>query len=142
MAQPTIINNYAWQNVSIILSPFGIIDRVTEISYESDMVTTANFASGNQPFGLGTGNVSYKGSITMYQDQWFEILTQFPNIIGSLGFELAVTVIPTANSPITTAFTDTLYNIVLNKTGMTTKQGDTHIMITIPFIHFGQTQFM
>lgn len=141
MAQQTVVNGYTWQNVSVVLSPFGVTDLVTEITYDSDMVTVANFAAGNQAQLLGTGNVSYKGSITMYQDQWNEVLTDFPNIIGSLGFDIAITVTPTANSPILTTFTDTLYNVVLNRTGMTTKQGDTHIMITLPFIYFAQTQF-
>ena len=141
MAQQTIVNGYTWQNVSVVISPFGITDLITEITYDSEMVTTPNYAAGNQPRLLGNGNVSYKGTLTMYQDQWNEVLSTYPNLIGSLGVDIAVTVIPTDNSPITTPFTDTLYNVVFNKTGMTSKQGDTHIMISLPFVFFGLEQF-
>ncbi len=135
-----VINNIVWSNVSVTFLN-NIWDLTTKISYKRTGNHKPNYAAGQEPVGYGRGNYTYTASIEMYQEQWEEIYALTAGNPQALNIgNIAITVLPTLES-LVSPFTDTLYNCVFLEDDLSTSQGDTKIMITIPLMISGFSRF-
>lgn len=140
MAQ-IVINNIVWENVSVTMLG-SINDLVTKIEYKRTGNHVTNYAAGSEPIGIGKGKYTYTASIEMYQEAWQAIYAASGgNPLSLLPFDIAISVLPTEDSPILFPYTDTLYNCVFLEDGMTTQANDTKIMINIPLLITGFSRF-
>lgn len=136
-----VINNIVWENVSVVMLG-DVNDYVTKIEYKRTGNHKVNYGPGSEPIGIGKGQWTYTGSITMYMEAWQQISLAAGGAPQSLlPFNIAITVTPTVDSPIVFPYTDTLYNCVFLEDGMTTSSGDTKVEITIPLLLTGISKF-
>lgn len=138
MATTALINgvNYSWANVSLIL--FGVpIVGITNITYKKKQKKDNNYGFGTEPVSRGYGNSEYEASITLYQDEWKQIISHAPN--GD------PTLIPMFNISVVfggtniTAHKDTLLACEFTEDSLTAAQGDTKLLVTLPLIVGGIT---
>jgi len=130
----------AWQNVAITLLG-SQIQGVTKIDYKRTGAHTPNYGAGNEPIAYGYGNYTYTASIEMYLEEWKRISIAAAGKPQSLApFSISITVSPTDDS-IVFPYTDTLYNCKFLEDGISTSQGDTKIMVTIPLMISGFARF-
>lgn len=136
-----IVNNIVWANFSVIMFQ-SVNDKVTEITYDLETENKEFYGVQQNPIGLIRGKQKYKGTISMYIENWQIISNACNNQPQSIApFDMIITVEPTLKSPIPTPFTDTLHMCVFTKEGLTTRQGETSVIVTIPFIFYSWNRF-
>jgi len=65
-ANVTVGNKIGWGNVKVALFGRQVIG-ITAISYKKKSEKELLYGAGREPLGVGIGNNSYEGSITMYR---------------------------------------------------------------------------
>lgn len=122
--------NYSWKNVTLVL--FGVpITGITKISYTTKQEKANNYGSGSMPVSRGYGNTEYEGSIEIYRDEWVKIIVAS----GGRPLEIPPFDIPVVFGPArATAGTDILQMCEFLEDPLSTSQGDTKILLTIPLI--------
>ena len=133
MGATALINgvNYSWANVTLIL--FGVpVVGITNITYKKKQKKDNNYGFGTEPISRGYGNSEYEASITLYQDEWKQIVANAPNGDPTLipMFNISV-VFGGAN---VTAHKDTLQACEFTEDSLTAAQGDTKLLVTLPLI--------
>lgn len=136
MATPLINGvNYSWANIT--LSLFGIpVKGITKIEYKRKQTKENNYGAGSEPVSRGYGNVEYEGSIDIYLDEWKAICKAAPS-----GDALAISpfnVDITYGLTRATAIVDRLQMVEFMEDPLSTSQGDTKIVVTIPLIIGGK----
>lgn len=132
-----LINGIAVVWADIQVSFLGTpLTGVTAISYTEKQEKTNNYGIGNKPVSRGYGRKTYEGSITMLAEEWKSILAAAPG--GSLNnlpfFDLTFTF---ANQ-IGVYMNVTLKAVDFTESSFDSKEGDTMIPITMPFIYADQ----
>jgi hypothetical protein len=131
---PTLINGVAvvWSDIQI---PFlGVpLTGVTAISWSEKQEKTNNYGIGNKPVSRGYGRIAYEGSITLLAEEWRNIIAAAP--LGSINkipfFDLPILFV----SPLTgLQMKVTLKAVDFTDASFDSKEGDTMIPITMPFI--------
>lgn len=130
----------AWENVNIVILG-SVIQGVTKIDYKRTGNHTTNYGAGSEPISYGYGQYKYQASIEMYLEEWKRInLAANGNPLSLAPFNISITVSPTDDS-VVFPYTDTLYNVKFMEEGMTTTYGDTKVLVTIPLMISGFSQF-
>lgn len=124
---------YSWSNIAISLlgTPFT---GVTKIEYSRKQKMDPKYGIGIEPIGIGYGNATYEGSITMYLDTWQLITNAAPNGQPTLipFFNITVDCGNFVNGSIPLAFKDTLWNCQFMAEPFTASQDETGMTVTIP----------
>lgn len=130
---PTLINGVSavWTDIQV---PFlGVpLTGVTAISWSEKQDKTNNYGIGSKPVSRGYGRKTYEGSITLLAEEYKNILAAAPN--GSIAD------IPFFDLPILFINAQGLYMkyvlkaVDFTESGIDTKEGDTMIPVTLPFI--------
>jgi hypothetical protein len=127
--------NYSWANIT--LSLFGVpVKGITKIDYNRKQTKENNYGAGAEPISRGYGNIEYEGSIDLYLDEWKAICKSAPS-----GDPLAIApfnVIITYGVNRATAIVDTLQMVEFMEDPLSTSQGDTKIVVTIPLVIGGK----
>lgn len=132
-AKTPIINgiNYAWANISLILFQTPVIG-IVGIDYRIKQDKKNNYGAGVQPVSRAYGNYEYEGSIELYLDTWKSIIASSPNrdplLIGP--FDIPVTF--AGNGVLTSK--DVLRAVEFMENPLSSKSGDTKIIVKIPLI--------
>ena len=132
MATPLINGiNYSWANISFVL--FGIpVIGITKIEYKRKMKKENNYGSGQQPVSRGYGNYEYEGSIEIYVDEWKRIIAASPGRDPLLIAPFDVPVVYGGSR--VSADKDVLRSVEFMEDPLSTSQGDTKLLVTIPLI--------
>ena len=70
--------SYSWSNVKFNL--FGVpVVGIAEISYDVTQKKENIYGAGYDPVSRGYGNREYKGSITIYREEWVRIINAATN---------------------------------------------------------------
>jgi hypothetical protein len=131
--------NYSWANLTNIA--FGVpVVGIKAISYSRKQVTENNYGFGQEPTSIGYGNITYEGKITVYKDWWQSVINAAPNKdpfqIAPFDWTIAFANFQTgAQVPV---ITETLRNVRFMEDNLNANQGDTALMIDIPFIWAGK----
>lgn len=123
--------NYSWANVSLTL--FGVpVTGITKIDYKRKQIKENNYGAGSQPVSRGYGNYEYEGSIEVYLDEWKRIVAASPNRDPLLiaPFDIQVVFGGTGVA----VDKDVLRSVEFMEDPLTTSQGDTKIVVSIPLI--------
>ena len=127
--------NRGWGDILLVL--FGIpVVGITEISYKDKQNKENQYGAGNEPVSRGYGKIEYEASLTLYREEWEAIIQASPDKKPRKipPFEIQVLLLPTGGGQ---AATDVLKNVEFLEDDMSSKQGDTSIMVTIPLIIAG-----
>lgn len=123
--------NWAWGSLQCIA--FGVpVTGITAINYKIKQEKTLNYGAGLEPVSVGFGNISYdEGSITVYRDWWQSVINASPekSPLKIAPFDWTILFGIDAVNP--TA--ETLKNVMFLEDGLDANQGDTKLLITIPF---------
>lgn len=133
--------NYSWANVKLVL--FGIpVVGITKISYGKKQEKVNNYGAGSEPVSRGYGRIEYEASIEIYKDEWQRIINAAPNN-DPLNISPFTVTILYGNIPgqggIVLPMKDTLYNCEFNEDPLSTSEGETKILLTIPMTIAGIT---
>jgi len=135
MASGLINNiNYSWADIKFVV--FGVpVVGITEIEYGKDLKVDSNYGMGQEPISYGYGNNTYKASITVYKDWWMSVIAAAPNRDPTQipPFDIQIVY----GSSRVTASLDVLLSAVFTADALSTKQGDTKVMIKIPLVIAG-----
>jgi len=121
--------NYSWSNVSLVL--FGVpVVGITKIEYKAKQKKDDNYGFGVEPISRGYGNKEYDAKITLYKDEWNNIIAAAPNRdpLAIPFFDIQVSF----GGSRVTASTDVLLSCEFLEDPFTVGQGDTKIMIELP----------
>lgn len=130
---PTLINGVAmvWSDIQI---PFlgTPLTGVTEINFSEKQEKTNNYGIGNKPVSRGAGRITYEGSITMLAEEWRSIVAAAPggSILQIPFFDLPVLYVNSTGLYMKT----TLKAVEFTESNFASKEGDSMIPITMPFI--------
>lgn len=130
---PALVNgiNYSWVNITFNL--FGVpVTGITKIEYKRSQKKDNNYGAGSQPVSRGYGNYEYEGSIELYTDEWKRIIAASPNRdpLSIPPFDIQVVF---AGAGIA-ADKDVLRAVEFKEDPLSSSQGDTKILCTIPLI--------
>jgi len=128
---PPMINGrlYGWSDISF--APMGIpIAGILAINYKDSQVIDAVMAGGNRANGVGFGNVSTNGSITLLKEEVDAMVNSAPGgrIQNIPAFPVIVSFMPEGSTNISI---NTLKWVIMKENAVDTKQGDTSIGVTI-----------
>lgn len=137
-----LINGTNYANVNLQNIAFGVpVIGITELSYSIKQVKELNYGAGNEPISVGFGNKTYEGSMTVYKDWWQQVINAAPNRdpLMILPFDWTISY---GNSsapflPTVPIFTEILKSMMFTENSMKSAQGDTKILVTVPFIFAG-----
>jgi hypothetical protein len=137
MANPLINGvNYSWSNVKLVL--FGVpVIGVTSIEYKRKQTKENNYGFGTEPVSRGYGNKEYEGKITLYRDEWNQIIASSPSRdpLEIPFFDIQVSF----EGSRVQASLDILRACEFLEDPFTVAQGDTKILVEIPII-IGQVE--
>lgn len=123
--------NYSWANVSLTL--FGVpVTGITKIEYNRKQTKENNYGAGSQPVSRGYGNYEYEGSIELYVDEWKRIIAASPNRDPLLIAPFDIQVVFGGTG--VTVDKDVLRSVEFMEDPLSTSQGDTKLLVTIPLI--------
>lgn len=123
--------NYSWANVSLIL--FGVpVVGITKIDYKEKQDKKNNFGAGPFVVSRGYGNVEPEGSIELYLDEWRRIIEAAPDR-RPLGIQPFDIIVLFGGSRVTAA-KDVLRSCEFLEDPLSTGQGDSKILVSIPLI--------
>jgi hypothetical protein len=133
MAATPLINgiNYSWRDVTLML--FGVpVIGITEVSYSSKQTKTNEYGWGSEPISRGYGNVEYSGSITLFLDEWKNIISAAPNSDPKQipFFDIQVVYGPSRAG----SSTDVLQACEFMEDKIDLKQGEGKFLVQIPLI--------
>jgi hypothetical protein len=123
--------NYSWANVSLVL--FGVpVVGITKIDYKAKQDKKNNYGAGPYPVSRGYGNYEYEGSIELYLDEWKKIIAASPerDPLQIAPFDIPVIF----GGSRVTAEKDVLRSVEFMENPLSTGQGDSKILVTIPLI--------
>lgn len=130
--------SYAWTDVKMVL--FGIpVVGITKIEYNRKMEKTNNYGMGGEPIGRGYGRVEYSGSIELYLEEWSRIINASPNRDPLQISWFDVQVLYASDIHAIVPKVDILHAVEFMEDGLSTSEGETKTLITIPFIYAGLT---
>lgn len=132
MASPLINGvNYDWGSVKLVL--FGVpVIGITQIEYKRKQKKENNYGMGYEPVSRGYGNKEYEGKITLYRDEWNQIIAAAPSRdpLDIPFFDIQVTF----GGGRTPATVDVLRAVEFLEDPFTVGQGDTKIMVELPLV--------
>lgn len=130
--------NYDWGNLNFTAFN-NLVIGVTKIEYKREQVKENNYAWGLEPVSRGYGKITYTGSLTIYLDEWYAICKAAPNgdPLQIPWTDVSLTAVGTGVIP----FTDTLHAFEFTSNPMNSSEGDTKILLDIPFIYAGLDRF-
>lgn len=123
--------NYSWSNISLIL--FGVpVVGITSIDYSRKQKKENNYGAGSQPVSRGYGNYEYEGSIELYLDTWKGIIAASPSRdpMRIAPFDIPITF---GGTGVLTQ-KDVLRAVEFLEDPLSSKSGDTKLMVKIPLI--------
>lgn len=123
--------NYSWANVSLVL--FGVpVVGITKIDYKTKQDKKNNYGAGPYPTSRGYGNYEYDGSIELYLDEWKRIIAASPDRdpLKIAPFDIPVIF----GGSRVTADKDVLRSVEFMEDPLSTSQGDSKILVSIPLI--------
>ena len=123
--------NYSWSNVKFNI--FGVpMVGITDIEYDITQKKENNYGAGTNPVSRGYGNREYKGSITIYRDEWQRIIDAQTNKdpLAIPPFDIQVLF---GGSSISFR-QDSLRSCEFMNDPFTAKQGDNKLMVKIDLI--------
>jgi hypothetical protein len=125
-------SEYAWSDLQIVMLGRKVIGA-RGIEYKASQEKEAIYASGNAPRGIGRGNKSYEGTLTVLQSelQALEVAAGKGNDILDLrNITITVAYAPTDGGQIST---DILEFVEFTESSKSMKQNDKFMEIAIPF---------
>jgi hypothetical protein len=133
---PVLINgvNYSWSSLNNLA--FGIpVTGITEIEWSREQDKENNYGAGQEPISRGYSNIKYSGSITCYKDFWAAVCNAAPGKdplrIAPFNWTLLF------GDSNTQFFTEVLKNFEFLKDTSKASQGETKLLVQIPFIWAG-----
>lgn len=136
MATPLINgNNYSWASVRVVL--FGVpVVGITKIDYKAKQKKENNYGQGAEPVSRGYGNKEYEASIEIYTEEWKRIIEASPNRdpLQIAPFDIQVLYGSNAVNP---DQKDVLKSCEFMENPLSTSQGDTKMLVSIPLILAG-----
>jgi hypothetical protein len=132
MATPLINGiNYSWANISFVL--FGVpVAGITKIEYKKTQKKENNYGAGTQPVSRGYGNYEYEGSIELYTEEWKRIIAAAPDRDPMMIPPFEIQVVYSGRG--VTAEKDVLKAVEFKQDMLSTSQGDTKMLVTVPLI--------
>jgi hypothetical protein len=126
--------NYSWVNLANIAFGFPVIG-ITSVSYSKKQVKENNYGIGAEPTSRGYGNITYEGKITVYKDWWQSVINSRANKdpLTIAPFDWTISYGGTGVVPIS----ETLKFVEFTEDNLNANQGDTKLLIDIPFIFAG-----
>lgn len=122
--------NYSWGNVIAIILGVPIVG-ITKIDYKAKQTKENQYGQGFDPVSVGYGNVEYEGTLEMYLDEWKKIIAASPNRDPLQIPFFDITVVFGGSRVLPDK--DVLNNVEFLENPMTTSQGETKILVQIPF---------
>lgn len=133
----TANNKTGWGNLKLALFGRQVIG-VTAIMYKETTEKELLYGAGRAPIGVGIGNETYEGSITMYRYEVDNILA------GARTANPQATLASINTFPITVirekeggGFTTDIVNAQFTTTGTDLKQGDKMDLVELPLLVVG-----
>ena len=135
-------NAYDWANLTISFLGTSI-SQITKISYDSKQDKKDNYGWYNQPISRSYGNVTYTGSMELYQDTWRAICQAAPNgdPLQIPPFTVSVSYGNFNQSSVVSA-TDVLSYVEFMENPMNAGQGELGLKVTVPLIIAGIQRFV
>jgi hypothetical protein len=127
--------HFDWSDVSIKLPGMDI--EVQEISYDDELEKEVYYGKGNRPRGYGTGNYKASGKLSLYREEFNELLEYCKKQkVGLYELEIPKIVVNYANDnyPVQT---DVLPIITFTKSSNKSGQGDKSLKVDVDFIIAG-----
>ncbi len=122
---------YSWANVKVVI--FGVpVVGITKIAYKKKPKKDNLYGQGSEPIGRSYGNNEYEASITLYRDEWNNIIKSAPFNDPTLSPFGDIQVVFGGSQ--VAACTDTLLAAEFLDDPMSVGQGDTKIMVEIALI--------
>lgn len=127
---------YSWSNVHILAFGRRLMEAKA-VEYKQSREKELIFAAGDKPRGIGYGNKSYSGTLTLLQSG-VEALNKLAKDNGyeditDIEFDLVVAYVPPAGL----VTTDTLKYVSITEIPKGMKQGDKFMEVALPFIMLG-----
>lgn len=129
--------NYSWTNLNnLVLSTLVI--GIKSINYGIKQEKANNYGWGQEPISRGYGNKAYEGRITVYKEQWQQFVNAAANKdpLSIPAFNWTISF----GGPSVPTITETLEAFEFLEDNLNANQGDTSLMIDIPFIFAGITR--
>lgn len=127
-----VINQTGWGNVKVAIAG-NQIEGITAIKYKKKDDKELLYGAGNKPIGVGKGNVSYEGSVSMYRYEVDRILQGIQDGEKSLGrvasFPITVMVEGSGGT-----FSTDIVTAQFMEEGRDLKQGDKMDIVELPLL--------
>lgn len=123
--------NYSWANIKFVL--FGVpVIGITKIEYNVKQKKENNFGFGQHVISRGYGNYEPEGSIEIYVDEWKRIIAASPDRdpLSIAPFDIQVVF----GGSRVAADKDVLRSCEFLENPLSSSQGDTKLLVTIPLI--------
>jgi len=136
MATPLINGiNGAWNDVTVTANG-RILIGITAITYNVKQKKENNYGTGAEPVSRGYGAVEYDGGeMELYLEEWKKFIADSP--AGNPLLEPPFTIAVTFGNSASAIKKDVLLMCEFTENNMSTKQGDTKIMVKVPFVYAG-----
>lgn len=134
-----LINGVASVWADILVSFLGTpLTGVRAIQYDVKQDKVNNYGAGTEPVSRGYGRRSYSGSITMLAEEWRNVIAAAPfsDPTKIPFFDITVLFINASG----TYMSVLLKAVDIMENNFSSKEGDTMIEITVPFIYAGQVE--
>ena len=136
MATPLINGiNGAWNDVTVTANG-RILVGITAITYNVKQKKENNYGAGAEPVSRGYGAKEYDGGeMELYLEEWKKFIADSPD--GDPLLESPFDIAVTFGDSESAIKKDVLTMCEFTENNMTTKQGDTKIMVKVPFVFAG-----
>ncbi len=136
MAQAVLVNGvmYGWGNLTFM--PFGVpLVGITKISFTRKQDKKNEMGRGYEPIGRTYGNITYEGSVEIYQEELQKWINAAPgkDLLSIPPANMKLIAIGVGVPPLE----KTLYALEFDTEALEASQGDTSLKVTIPFIWAG-----
>lgn len=128
-----LVNGVAYSWATISVNPFGRpLVGIVSIEYNRKQNKTNNYGAGIDPVSRGYGKREYDGTLEVYLDDWKAFIAASPNRnpMDIPPFDIPVTF--SGNGVLATK--DLLRAVEFLEDPMSSKSGDTSIILKIPLI--------
>lgn len=121
---------YSWNDTSVAIGG-RIIDGVTDVEYTAKQETKPLLGRSNKAHKILKGNKSYSGKITVWQSEFEAMVEAAPNKDAlDLEFDVIWAHTPTDGGR---SVIDVLKGCVISEFKKAMKQGDTNMLVELPF---------
>ncbi len=121
---------YSWNDISVAIGG-RIIEGIEDIEYSVKQETKPLRGRGNKPHRILSGNESYEGKITLWQSEVEAMIKDAPKKnIMKLNFDVTWAFVPEDGGE---TVIDVLVGCKIKEYKKGSKQGDTNMLIELPF---------